>query len=288
MAPGGGTAAATTQTDSAGQFTFSGIGVADWEVQPQKTGDLGSAVDIIDAVYVLQVTIGRQTLTSPQYLACDVNGDGSVDILDAVWILQYTVGLTTRFPVAQACGSDWAFIPDAESVPYQRIIQPQLGATCQPGAICFQPLASDASNQNFSAVLFGDCNGSWQPSRFGALAVGATTDASNKLQLGPVVMRHGGRIRVPLSVVGTQGFRGLSAQLRYDPAQLRGVRVRAVGAAREALMQANTLAPGSIRLALAGTHPVRNGAVIMLEFDTIHGRRPTRGAIRIQSAVVEN
>ena len=167
MAPGSGSTAAVTQTDSAGQFTFPGIGVADWEVQPQKTGDLGSAVDIIDAVYVLEATIGRQTLTPPQYLACDVNGDGSVDIIDAVWILQYTVGLTTRFPVAQACNSDWAFMPDAASAPNQQIIQPQLGAACQPGAICFQPLIGDASNQDFSAVLFGDCNGSWQPSRSG-------------------------------------------------------------------------------------------------------------------------
>jgi hypothetical protein len=287
MAPGGGSAAAETETDSAGQFTFPGISVADWEVQPQKTGDLGSAVDIFDAVYILQVTVGQQTLTSPQTLACDVNGDGVVNIFDAVGILQYTVGLTSRFPVAQACSSDWAFLPDAESVPNQEIIRPQLDGTCQPGAICFRPLSSDASNQDFSAVLFGDCNGSWQPGGLGALTVGATTSASSKVQLGPRIMRHGRKIRIPLSVVGTESFRGLSAQVSYDSARLRGVSVRAVGAARGALMQVNTRVPGSVRLALASTRPVRNGAVIMLEFDTIHGRQPSRGAVRIQSAVVE-
>lgn len=288
MAPDSGSAAAVTQTDSTGQFTFPGIGVANWEVQPQKTGDLGSAVDIIDAVYILEVTIGLQTLTPPQYLACDVNGDGSVDIFDAVWILQYTVGLTTRFPVAQACGSDWAFMPDAASAPNQQLIQPQLGATCQPGAICFAPLVSQATGQNFSAVLFGDCNGSWQPSLSRSGALSLATSASSKLRLGRAVTHGKHRIRIPLSVGSPGSFRGLSAELRYDPTQLRGVSVHAVGAAREALMQVNTQVPGSLRLALASSRPVRNGVVLMLEFDTIHGRQPTRGAVRIQSAVVEN
>jgi hypothetical protein len=53
-------------------------------------------------------------------------------------------------------------------------------------------------------------------------------------------------------------------------------------------MQVNTRVPGSLRLALASTRPVRKGVVIMLEFDTINGRRPTRGAVQIQSAAVAN
>jgi hypothetical protein len=288
MSPGAGSAAAETQTDSSGQFTFPGIGVADWEVQPKKTGDLGSAVDIVDAVYVLQATIGLRTLTPSQQLACDVSGDGSVDIIDAVRILQYIIGIITSFPVAQNCGSDWAFIPDAASVPNQEIIPPQLGGTCQPGAICFQPLISNASDQNFSAALFGDCNGSWQPGRSGALAFGASASASSALQLGRALARGRHRIRFPLSVGGTGSFSGLSAHLRYDPAQLRAVRVHTVGAARDAVMQVNTQVPGSVRLALVSVRPVRKGVVIMLEFDAITGRRPARDAVQIQSALVAN
>jgi hypothetical protein len=94
-------------------------------------------------------------------------------------------------------------------------------------------------------------------------------------------------VHIPLLVAGTGGFRALSAELRYDPAQFKALKVRAVGAAREALMQANMQVPGSLRLALAGTRVVQNGIVAVLEFDAPHGQ-PTRGAIRIQNTVVKH
>ena len=285
MMQGSGLAAVVTQTDSTGQFSFPGIGVGDWEVQPQKLGDCGNAVNIVDAVYTLEATVGIRTLSAPQRLACDVNGDGSVGIVDAVLILQHIVGLTPRFPVAQACNSDWAFMPDAAYAPNQMIIQPQPGSTCQPGAICYQPLLTDATSQNFSAVVFGDCNGSWQPTSSFAQALSVGTGESGTLRLGRAAARRGHRVHIPLLVAGTGGFRALSAELRYDPAQLRALKVRAVGAAREALMQANMQVSGSLRLALAGTRVVQDGIVAVLEFDAPHGQ-PSKGAIRIQNAAV--
>jgi serine protease AprX len=285
MTQGSGSAAMVTQTDSTGQFSFPGIGVGDWEVQPQKLGDFGNAVDIVDAVYTLEATVGSRTLSAPQRLACDVNGDGSVGIVDAVLILQHVVGLTPRFPVAQACNSDWAFMPDAAAAPNQQIIQPQPGSTCQPGAICYQPLLSEASSQNFSAVVFGDCNGSWQPSSSSAQALSVGTGESGALRLGRAAARRGHRVDVPLLVAGTGGIRALSAEMSYDPAQLRAPKVRAVGVARQALMQVNLQVAGSLRLALAGTRAVQDGIVAVLEFDAPRGQ-PSRGAIRIQNTAV--
>jgi hypothetical protein len=159
---GTGSTAAVTQTDSTGQFTFSGIPAGNWKVQPQKNGDLGSAIDILDAVSVLQAAAGTISMGPQQQLACDVNGDGSVDTADAVLIMQYTVGVITRFPVAQTCGSDWAFVPEPAPAANQQVVSPQIGtAACQNGAIGFAPLTAQASNQDFSAILFGDCTGNW-------------------------------------------------------------------------------------------------------------------------------
>ena len=66
-----------------------------------------------------------------------------------------------RFPVAESCGSDWAFVPIPSAVPNQTLTGPLMsGDGCRPGSIGYDPLAGAAANQNFKAVLFGDCTGS--------------------------------------------------------------------------------------------------------------------------------
>jgi hypothetical protein len=54
-------------------------------------------VDITDALFIAQYTVGLRTLTPTQLAAGDVNCDGKVDITDALFIAQYTVGLRTGF-----------------------------------------------------------------------------------------------------------------------------------------------------------------------------------------------
>ncbi len=177
---------AAAVSDDGGQFAFSGVSAGAWRIQPSKLGDAGTGLSVMDAVYVLQAVVGLIQLTSAQQRACDVSGDGSVSAFDAVLILQYTVGMIDRFPVAQRCGSDWAFIPAPAAVANQRLIAPQSTTTsCQPGAIAYQPLAGQAANQDFVAVLFGDCTGNWQSS---ATAV-ATTTASPTFTATPTLTR---------------------------------------------------------------------------------------------------
>src|SRR5262249_5236122 len=102
---------AQTQTDGTGQFLFTGLGSDSLQVQPQKMGDVGSAITPLDAVYMLQAALGLRTLSAAQLLTCDVSGNGTVGALDAALILQYSVGLISSFPAARTCGSDWAFMP---------------------------------------------------------------------------------------------------------------------------------------------------------------------------------
>ena len=231
-----GTTAAAAQTDSTGQFVFSGIGPGNWQLQPLKTGDVGRAVDIQDAIAILEATVGLSTLTVQQQLACDVSGDNSVNIADAVRILEYAVGLISRFPVARTCNSDWAFVPEPAPAANQHILKPQISAgSCRNGAIAFEPLAAQANNQNFSALLFGDCTGSWQASSPRIAALSVAPGASGEVRIGRHLQRHGPHLRVPVSVKA-ESFRGLIVQLGYDPVQVAPLHARPVA---NALMQAN-------------------------------------------------
>jgi hypothetical protein len=151
-------------TDPSGGFTFTGLSETTWIFDPQKHGDVGSAITTLDAVYVLQAVVGLRQLSAEQQLACDTSGDGALSVLDAVFILQYVAGLIPSLPVAQNCGSDWAFVPMPTPAANQRLTEPQVATgSCRHGAIALEPLVSDTGNQDFSAVLFGDCTGDWQP-----------------------------------------------------------------------------------------------------------------------------
>jgi len=148
------------QTDANGQFVFPAVEDGNWMVQPRKNGDLGEAIDIGDVVMVLKSTVGAVMFTAEQQFAADVSGDGSIDKNDAVLIGRYTVGAITRFPTAELCGSDWIFFPAPMPAPNQSVTQPLIG-TCQPGHISFDPLSAEATNQNFEAILIGDCTLDW-------------------------------------------------------------------------------------------------------------------------------
>jgi len=263
-----GSSPAADATNANGQFAFGDLAAGNWEVRPAKMGDFGAAVDIMDAVYILQATVGIRTLSGAEQIACDVSGDGEVTILDAVMLLRYTVGLTQRFPVAEQCGSDWAFIPAPATVPNQLLQPPQISnGSCQPGAIAFQPLSDQAANQNFSAVLFGDCSGRWQPAGAGA-ATSTLKPITDRVRLGRArIVPRTHHLRVPLYVNTDVPFRALDLQLRFDAGRLRPVRVRLTQDTSHAVLAANLQIQGTIHLALASTEPVSGGAVVVLEFE---------------------
>ena len=161
-----GQAPASVVTDAVGQFTLNALAGDNCSIQPQKRGDAGTtAITAADAVVALGAAVGLTTLDAGQQMACDVSGDGRISAVDAVLILEYRVGLIASFPVADACQSDWVFVPAPATMPNQTSVPPQPGkSACQPGAIGWQPLSGAAMQQDFSAALFGDCNGTWQPS----------------------------------------------------------------------------------------------------------------------------
>jgi hypothetical protein len=157
-APGGVT------TDELGQFSLTGFGAGPLTLQPEKTGDEGASISALDASFILQIRVGLREADALQEIACDVSGNGSISALDASLLLQYRVGLIDRLPVANACGSDWAFLPDPVGAPNQTLADPQIETgMCEPGAITYAPPLTSLPGQDFIAILFGDCTGNWQP-----------------------------------------------------------------------------------------------------------------------------
>ena len=277
----------SAQSDASGNFVFNNLSASNWKIQPSKTGDLGAGISSLDASYVLQSTVGLRTLSPEQRLACDVTGNGSISALDASMILQYKVGMITQFPVTTSCGSDWAFIPQPAVVVNQVMTEPLLvSGTCQQGAISYQPLASIADNQNFAAVLFGDCTGNWQPPGALVAPLASGTNAAS-VELGRP-MRQKTRVRIPVIVRAPGGFHTLDLQMNYDPAKLTLRSVHRARGARHALAAANVTQPGRLLVALASGQPLRGGSTLILDFDTTKHHASVASLRVTQATVGEN
>lgn len=243
--------ALTASSDGLGQFGFTGVPADTWRLEPRKNGDFQNAISSRDASYVLQVVAGKRTFDALQQLACDVTGDGTLSSLDATRILDFAVGTITRMPVAERCGSDWVFVPQPASVPGQRLVMPAVSSTsCQRGAIAFEPLQSDAPQQDFSAALFGDCTGNWKPPK----PLAALRRSAGEVRLGTARGRPGGRWIVPLYASGG-AVEALAARVAYDPAAAALEIVRPVGTASGALLRYRADTSGVVVIALASDRP---------------------------------
>ena len=280
---GGVVAGTSVQTDPAGQFSFNSIGGGDWQVQPQKIGGGGAAVAPIDAVYALQAASGDRTFTAEQQMACDVDGNGMVDDADATAIIKYYVGETSQLPAAANCHSDWLFVPHPDPTSNQQLTQPLLFSSfCRPGAISFQPLTGQADDQNFTAILIGDCTGAWQPSKgpTGSVVGGNT---------GTVVLRtyrqRGRSVRTALWVENTPTLLALDAQVQYDATQMKFRSAEFLGDAHNAIARANSTVPGLIKIGVASAKPLQSGRLVLLNF-LAKPERQDPSAVSLVSATV--
>ena len=155
---------ATAISDGTGDYGFPIAGPGSIALQPQKQGQFNAAVTSLDATYVLQAVAGTRTLSTDEQRAADVTGNGTFSTLDAVFILQFQAGLLDRFAAADACGSDWLFVPVASPTPNQTLVSPQLvNGICQPGRISLTSFTPPLSGRDFRAILLGDVTGNWMP-----------------------------------------------------------------------------------------------------------------------------
>ncbi|MBN2088924.1 SBBP repeat-containing protein [candidate division KSB1 bacterium] len=140
----------TTNTGNDGSFSFNNLTSSNYTLLPTKTGDVNAAIGAYDASMILRYTVGLIDLTPQQLLAGDVSANGSVAAFDASYILRYTVGLITSFPV----NAEWRFVPASFSLTSSNW-------NSAPDKIDYSPLNSTQSNQNFTALVYGDVSGNW-------------------------------------------------------------------------------------------------------------------------------
>lgn len=153
----------TAETGAGGDYGADTVTDASSSIEPAKQGEQAGAITPFDAAFVLQALVGMKDLDDYELLACDVTGDGTVSALDAAHILRFTSGLLDRFAAAAACESDWIFVPEAAPAVNQLSHWPALASgSCARGRIEYDPLLASVSDQDFTAILIGDCSGSWR------------------------------------------------------------------------------------------------------------------------------
>ena len=254
-------------TSSNGTYVASNVALGGWSVDPMRTGGMGNSVSSLDAARVLQVIAGVISFTPMQRLACDVTGDGKLSALDAVRILQYSAGVINDLPLATACGSDWIFYPSPDPFQFQQITTPLMGSgSCRPGDISLNLTSAlnAATNQDFEAIVIGDCTGNWTPAA-GALRQGVATDATvhaGSLRTG---RRH--TYQLPIYVQSTAPFSALDVKLTYDPAIFTVRAVHPRGAAAHALVGIHD-DEGALTITLANAAEIggSSGPVLVVEF----------------------
>jgi hypothetical protein len=263
---------AAAQTNSTGDFAFSGLGIETQQIGPRKSGDADEGISALDAAYVLQFLVGSRALDAQQQLACDVTGNGSLSALDAALILQLTVGLINRFPAAEACQSDWLFVPAPSPVPNQALFQPQVLPTpCQRGAISYEPLTVSAASQDFLGMLLGDCTGNWHPTAGGGAAALGSTD--HTLRLGRMQRERNGQLRLPVYTTERGLAAALGFELRYDAAAMRATGVHRARTAPAGLLQFNNTVAGVLRVAWASAQPLETTQqpILVVQFESRGG-----------------
>ena len=265
-------------TDGSGQFALCGVSGGTWRMQPQKIGGVEDAIGAVDAAYALQAAAGLREIRGDEQLACDVDADGATSAADAGLMLQRAVGLVSRFPVGLLCQSDWVFMPEPAAMALQEIVAPEVHAGgCQPGAIVYRSLRSNAPDQNFSARAFGNCSGVGRP-----VTSGVTVPRARAARSQPALhlRRRRGRMSVSIYVHGPGTFHALDLQLAYDGATLSAPRVTPMRTAQAALMAANDQVPGRVTISLASAYPMRSGRVLTVDFTTtVAGTRPARTSV---------
>jgi hypothetical protein len=246
----------SVETNSLGQYGFEGLGDDMWTIEPRKLGGVGSAITSMDASYVMQFLAERMELSAEQQIACDATGNGYLSTVDARWILRLAIGWGKRLKVAEKCGSDWVFFPQPTGAPNQIVTQPGIDDSgCRRGAISFDPLAGEALNQDFTAMAYGDCTGSWADE---AAANAAVSSQVRRVRLGQArVRRRSGRTVIPLFVESDEPFYALDLKLAVSGGTVHTAQARLAGAAREALVEVQSIDDGErVALSLASAEPI--------------------------------
>ena len=120
-------------TDADGAYGFADPGAGDWQIDPIKLGDARGG-DQCPRCQPGAAGGGRPARVHAAAASRLRRDRRRLDQLARRGAHPAVVaGLRTRFPVAETCGSDWAFVPDPAAAPNQHLIEPQMAPSCTVG-----------------------------------------------------------------------------------------------------------------------------------------------------------
>ncbi|MBL7095867.1 T9SS type A sorting domain-containing protein [candidate division KSB1 bacterium] len=186
-----------TLTDADGNYGFNDLqGGIDYTVTPSKvsgTDQNSLTITSQDAYQTSQFTFGIITPNQYQTLTADVDGDGKILMWDASLILRHSIG--QQLPDSITIG-DWWFDPLERNYP---------------------SLNSNQTNQDYTAVVIGDVNGSWSATNL------LSQTSSNIIANIEVVQIDSNTISLKVRLSEPVELTSIDLKLRYNPAELNYV-----------------------------------------------------------------
>ncbi|MCK4307179.1 VCBS repeat-containing protein [candidate division WOR-3 bacterium] len=225
------------KTDSSsGHYSFPAASGANYTVTPSKVlGDCTrpvGAITAFDASLVLWHTVEYDTLTGDSCVAADVSGDGTIRAYDASLILRYVVRKIDSFPVG-----DWGFKPENTS---------------------YSPIVSDALDEDYTAILYGDVSGSWGESKCLAYKKDAI-----RVEIPRMFVEPGETVNVPVQigdVVTSDSIIACEIILTFDSTMVTAIDANKGSIVPTNWTIMNNSSPGRIKIILASDSVFLSGS----------------------------
>ena len=249
---GAGSPNVSAMSDLSGNYSLSGFGSGAYTVTPSKPANQDvNGIQAFDAALIAQHVVGLITLNATQLAAANVSNSPQVSSFDAALIAQYVVSI----PNPGVTGS-WRFTPVNRS---------------------YSSLATNQTNQDYTAILMGDVNGDWaNPSSFAPRSEIQKPSATVNVTAPTQFSSAGASIVIPLTVGTTTGEGIISYQfdLVYDsnvilaqtgsPCDVSGTISSNLSAF------CNPATPGILRVAVFGATPITGSGILLnLKFNAV-------------------
>ncbi|HEX9974699.1 MAG TPA: cohesin domain-containing protein, partial [bacterium] len=205
-----------------------------------KNCDVGDdAITAYDAALILQSVVGLIQLDSLHQFIADITQNSTVTAYDASKIARYAVGIEDT----SSCLGEWHFIPPQRS---------------------YSAIEHNYDDQNFTAFIMGDVDGSWRYPD--SVAILSKVDF-------PIANKAGDRFYIPIDIAPNKNLISLELKFRYNPDQLLYVDIERSELIKDFQFITNVQS-GKISLALFGAEPlIEGGTLCNLVFKAIDNSR---------------
>jgi hypothetical protein len=204
-------------TDAGGRYRLAGLLPGRIEIVASKQDGRNRGISASDAAYVLQALAHDRELDATERVACDADGNRRIDRRDVEQILDLAIGARDHLDIATTCATDWFFANRSASNPGgspMRECSPAAAVDVGPGDV----------QQDFDAILLGDCNGDWQHADAGTADM--STNENARVTIGPWRRARRHRLRLPIVIDATTEYTAAEIHLTFDAGALRPLRIR--------------------------------------------------------------